>query len=85
MITKQYLYYFEEDVFMKIRNEINQTYIIIEQPTPILNADYYLTNEKGTLKNYTGNVKVSLLNNIDINNNDLIGLQNLLEAGVKIK
>ena len=24
MITKQYLYYFEEDVFMKIRNEINQ-------------------------------------------------------------
>ena len=24
MITKQYLYYFEEDVFMKSRNEINQ-------------------------------------------------------------
>jgi len=67
------------------RNEINQAYIIIEQPTPILNADYYLTNEKGTLKNYTGNVKAKLLNNIDINSNDLISLQNLLETGVNIK
>ena len=67
------------------RNEINQAYIIIEQPTPILNADYYATNEKGTLKNYTGNVKAKLLNNIDINSNDLISLQNLLETGVKIK
>ena len=67
------------------RNEISQAYIIIEQPTPILNADYYATNEKGTLKNYTGNVKAKLLNNININNNDLIGLQNLLETGVKIK
>ena len=67
------------------RNEINQAYIIIEQPTPILNADYYATNEKGTLKNYTGNVKAKLLNNVDINSNDLITLQNLLETGVKIK
>ena len=67
------------------RNEINQAYIIIEQPTPILNADYYATNEKGTLKNYTGNVKVKLLNNVDINSNDLITLQNLLETGVNIK
>lgn len=67
------------------RNEINQAYIIIEQPTPILNSDYYTTNEKGTLKNYTGNVKAKLLNNIDINSNDLISLQNLLETGVKIK
>ena len=60
------------------RNEINQAYIIVEQPTPILNADYYTTNERGTLKNYTGNVKARLLNNININSNDLIGLQNLL-------
>lgn len=67
------------------RNDINQAYIIVEQPTPILNADYYATNEKGTLKNYTGNVKAKLLNNIDINSNDLISLQNLLETGVKIK
>lgn len=67
------------------RNEINQAYIIVEQPTPILNADYYPTNEKGTLKDYTGNVKVELLNNININSNELITLQNLLETGVKIK
>lgn len=67
------------------RNEINQAYIIVEQPTPILNADYYATNEKGTLKNYTGNVKVKLLNNININSNDLNALQNLLETGVNIK
>lgn len=67
------------------RNEINQAYIIIEQPTPILNADYYKTNEKGTLKNYTGNVKASLLNNVNINSNELNALQNLLETGVKIK
>ena len=67
------------------RNEIKNAYIIIEQPTPILNSDYYKTNEKGTLKNYTGNVKAKLLNNIDINSNDLISLQNLLETGVNIK
>lgn len=67
------------------RNSIKQAYIIIEQPTPVLNSDFYPTNEKGTLKGYTGNVKASLLNNMDINNNDLDALQNLLETGVKIK
>lgn len=67
------------------RNSIKQAYIIIEQPTPVLNSDFYPTNEKGTLKGYTGNVKASLLNNMDINNNDLDALQNLLETGVKLK
>lgn len=67
------------------RNSIRQAYIIIEQPTPVLNSDFYPTNEKGTLKGYTGNVKASLLNNMDININDLNALQNLLETGVKIK
>lgn len=67
------------------RNDIQQPYIIIEQPTPILNSDYYPTNEKGTLKGYTGNVKVNLLNNMDINTNDLTTLQKILETGVKIK
>lgn len=67
------------------RNSIKQAYIIIEQPTPVLNSDYYPTNEKGTLKGYNGNVKASLLNNMDINNNELNALQNLLETGVKIK
>lgn len=67
------------------RNSIKQAYIIIEQPTPVLNSDFYPTNEKGTLKGYTGNVKASLLNNMDINNNEINALQNLLETGVKIK
>ena len=67
------------------RNSIKQAYIIIEQPTPVLNSDFYPTNEKGTLKGYTGNVKASLLNNMDINSNELIALQNILETGVKIK
>lgn len=67
------------------RNSIKQAYIIIEQPTPVLNSDFYPTNEKGTLKGYTGNVKASLLNNMDINSNELNALQNMLETGVKIK
>lgn len=67
------------------RNSIKQAYIIIEQPTPVLNSDFYPTNEKGTLKGYTGNVKASLLNNMDINSNELNTLQNILETGVKIK
>ena len=67
------------------RNSINQAYIIIEQPTPILNSDYYPTNEKGTLKGYNGNVKCNLLNNMNINNNELNTLQKLLNNGVNIK
>lgn len=67
------------------RNSINQAYIIIEQPTPILNSDYYPTNEKGALKGYNGNVKCNLLNNININANELDALQNILNNGVKIK
>lgn len=67
------------------KNDINQAYIIIEQPTPILNSEYYPTNEKGTLKGYNGNVKCSLLNNMNINSNELNALQNLLNNGVNIK
>ena len=67
------------------KNSINQAYIIIEQPTPILNSEYYPTNEKGTLKGYNGNVKCTLLNNMNINANELNALQNLLNNGVNIK
>lgn len=67
------------------RNDVQQAYIIIEQPTPVLNSDYYPTNEKGTLKGYTGNVKAKLLNNVDVNSNELNALQNLLASGVHIK
>ena len=67
------------------KNSINQAYIIIEQPSPILNSEYYPTNEKGTLKGYNGNVKCTLLNNMNINANELNALQNLLNNGVNIK
>ena len=67
------------------KNSITQAYIIIEQPTPILNSEYYPTNEKGTLKGYNGNVKCTLLNNMNINSNELNALQNLLNNGVNIK
>lgn len=67
------------------KNSINQAYIIIEQPTPILNSEYYPTNEKGTLKGYNGNVKCTLLNNMNINSNELNALQNILNNGVNIK
>lgn len=67
------------------KNSINHAYIIIEQPTPILNSEYYPTNEKGTLKGYNGNVKCTLLNNMNINANELNALQNLLNNGVNIK
>ena len=67
------------------KNSINQAYIIIEQPTPILNSEYYPTNEKGTLKGYNGNVKCNLLNNMNINANELKSLQNILNNGVNIK
>lgn len=67
------------------RNSINQAYIIIEQPSPILNSEYYPTNEKGTLKGYNGNVKCTLLNNININANELNALQNILNNGVNMK
>lgn len=67
------------------KNSINQAYIIIEQPTPILNSEYYPTNEKGTLKGYNGNVKCTLLNNMNINSNELNTLQNILNNGVNIK
>lgn len=66
------------------RNDVHQAYIIIEQPTPILNSDYYPTNEKGMLKSYNGNVKATLLNNLPIDVNDNVALQNLLQQGVKI-
>jgi len=67
------------------KNSVNQAYIIIEQPTPILNSEYYPTNEKGTLKGYNGNVKCTLLNNMNINANELNALQNILNNGVNIK
>ena len=69
----------------RFNNGVHQAYMLIEQPTPVLNNDYYNTIERGQLKAYTGNVKVELLNNTNIPNSDLPTLQNLLRNGVKIK
>ena len=67
------------------RNSIKQAYIIIEQPTPVLNNDYYSTIERGQLKAYTGNVKAELLNNVNVPSDELNALQSQLRNGVKIK
>lgn len=67
------------------RNSIKQAYIIIEQPTPVLNNDYYSTIERGQLKAYTGNVKAELLNNVSVPSDELNALQSQLRNGVKIK
>lgn len=69
----------------RFNNGIHRAYMLIEQPTPVLNNDYYNTIERGQLKAYTGNVKAELLNNINVPNSDLTTLQKLLRNGVKIK
>ena len=64
-------------------NDVRQPYIVVTRETPILNNDYYPTIERGLIKNYNGNVKVRLLNNMNIPNNELAQLTNQLESGVK--
>lgn len=64
-------------------NDIRQPYVVITRETPILNSDYYPTNERGLIKSYNGNIKVRLLNNMNIPNNELAELTNQLESGVK--
>ena len=65
------------------RNSIRQAYIIIEQPTPILNSDFYPTREIGKVTNYQGRLKASLLDDSGIDDSiDFVELQNLLSQGV---
>ena len=64
-------------------NDVRQPYIVVTRETPILNSDYYPTIERGLIKTYNGNVKVRLLNNMNIPNNELAELTNKLESGVK--
>lgn len=64
-------------------NDIRQPYIIVSRETPILNSAYYPTSERGLIKNYNGNIQVSLLNNMNIPNAELSELTNLLESGAK--
>lgn len=70
----------------KFNNEIKQAYILIEQPTPILNDEYYSTIERGILKAYNGNVKAEMLSNVsNIPSDELPLVQNILRNGVTIK
>lgn len=69
----------------RFNNGVHQAYILIEQPTPVLNNDYYSTIERGQLKAYTGNVKAELLNNVTVPSDELNALQSQLRNGVKIK
>lgn len=69
----------------RFNNGVHQAYILIEQPTPVLNNDYYSTIERGQLKAYTGNVKAELLNNVNVPSDELNALQSQLRNGVKIK
>ena len=64
-------------------NDIRKPYIIVSRETPILNSDYYPTNERGLIKSYNGNIQVRLLNNMNIPNNELSDLASQLESGVK--
>lgn len=64
-------------------NDIRQPYIIVSRETPILESDYYPTNERGLIKSYNGNIHVRLLNNMNIPNNELSELTSQLESGVK--
>ena len=63
-------------------NDIRQPYIVVTREEPILNNDYYPTIERGIIKNYNGSVRVRLLNNIHIPNNELTDLARQLESGV---
>lgn len=63
-------------------NDIRQPYLVITREEPILNNDYYPTIERGAIKNYNGNVRVRLLNNMNIPNNELSDLARQLESGV---
>lgn len=64
-------------------NNVRQAYIVVTREAPILDNDYYPTIERGLIKNYNENVKVRLLNNMNIPNNELAELTNKLESGVK--
>lgn len=64
-------------------NDIRQPYILITREQPILNSDYYPTNERGLIKEYNGSIQVRLLNNMNIPYNELSELTRQMESGVK--
>lgn len=67
----------------QIYNGIRNPYLVITRQQPILNADFYPTNEVGKVTSYQGRLKATMLDNSGITDSvDFAELQNLLNEGV---
>lgn len=67
----------------QIYNGIRNPYLVITRNQPVLNSDYYPTNEQNKISNYQGRIQATMLDDTVINDpNDLAGLQRLLAEGV---
>ena len=67
----------------QIYNGIRNPYLVITRQQPILNADFYPTNEVGKVTSYSGRLKATLLDNSGITDSiDFAELQSLLSQGV---
>lgn len=67
----------------QIYNGIRNPYLVITRQQPILNADFYPTNEVGKVTSYSGRLKATMPDNSGITDSiDFADLQNLLAEGV---
>lgn len=67
----------------QIYNGIRNPYLVITRQQPVLDSDFYPTNEVGKLTSYSGRLKATMLDNSGITDSvDFADLQNLLAEGV---
>ena len=67
----------------QIYNGIRNPYLVITRQQPVLNSDFYPTNEVGKVTAYSGRLKATMLDNSGITDSvDFAELQNLLSQGV---
>ena len=67
----------------QIYNGIRNPYLVITRQQPVLNSDFYPTNEVGKVTAYSGRLKATMLDNSGITDSiDFAELQNLLAQGV---
>lgn len=67
----------------QIYNGIRNPYLVITRQQPVLNSDFYPTNEVGKVTSYSGRLKANMLDNSGITDSaDFAELQNLLSQGV---
>ena len=67
----------------QIYNGIRNPYLVITRQQPVLNAEFYPTNEVGKVTSYSGRLKATMLDNSGITDSaDFAELQNLLSQGV---